>query len=155
MNIEVMPAVITVIRPIDTSRRDESADIRHRRVVAEADGGHHLECEPERIAEHGVPVVGQQPDQSAPARTSVMMVLMIAAAADRIDDDLFLQQVRRFAADLPNTGEKVSHERPAFFTKKVFAYYGDSLKVDGEWVEHLRAIMQHPVWMIRMWATPI
>ena len=64
-----------------------------------------------------------------------MMVMMIAAASYRIDDDRFLEQVRRLAADLPNTGEKVSHGRPAFFTKKGFAYYGGSLKVDGEWIE--------------------
>ena len=57
------------------------------------------------------------------------------------DDDRFLAQVRRLAGDLPNTGEKVSHGRPAFFTKKVFAYYGSSLKVDGEWAEHPQSIM--------------
>ena len=60
------------------------------------------------------------------------------------DDDRFLEQVRRLSAELPNTGEKVSHGRPAFFTKKVFAYYGGSLKVDGEWVEHPRSIMVQP-----------
>jgi hypothetical protein len=60
------------------------------------------------------------------------------------DDDPFLGQVRRLAASLPNTGEKVSHGRPAFFTKKVFAYYGGSLKVDGEWIEHPQSIMVQP-----------
>jgi len=38
----------------------------------------------------------------------------------------------------------VSHGRPAFFTKKVFAYYGGSLKVDGERAEHPRAITVQP-----------
>ena len=60
------------------------------------------------------------------------------------DDDPFLEQVRRLAASLPNTGEKVSHGRPAFFTKKVFAYYGGSLKVDGKWIEHPQSIMVQP-----------
>ncbi len=60
------------------------------------------------------------------------------------DDDPYLERVRRLAAALPNTAEKVSHGRPAFFTKKVFAYYGGSLKVDGEWVEHPRSIMVQP-----------
>ena len=60
------------------------------------------------------------------------------------DDDPFLERVRRLAASLPNTGEKVSHGRPAFFTKKVFAYYGGSLKVDGEWIEHPQSIMVQP-----------
>jgi predicted DNA-binding protein (MmcQ/YjbR family) len=57
------------------------------------------------------------------------------------DDDPFLEQVRRLAASLPNTGEKVSHGRPAFFTKKVFAYYGGSLKVDGDWIQHPQSIV--------------
>ena len=60
------------------------------------------------------------------------------------DDDPILEQVRRLAAQLPNSSEKVSHGRPAFFTKKIFAYYGGSLKVDGEWIEHGRSIMVQP-----------
>jgi predicted DNA-binding protein (MmcQ/YjbR family) len=60
------------------------------------------------------------------------------------DDDPFLEHVRRMAASLPNTGEKVSHGRPAFFTKKVFAYYGGSLKVDGAWIEHSQSIVVQP-----------
>ena len=60
------------------------------------------------------------------------------------DDDDFLEQVRRLAAELPNTDEKVSHGRPAFFTKKVFAYYGGSLKVDGDWVQHPQSILVQP-----------
>jgi predicted DNA-binding protein (MmcQ/YjbR family) len=60
------------------------------------------------------------------------------------DDDPFLEQVRRLAASLPNTGEKVSHGRPAFFTKKVFAYYGGSFKVDGEWIQHPQSIVVQP-----------
>jgi predicted DNA-binding protein (MmcQ/YjbR family) len=60
------------------------------------------------------------------------------------DDDRFLEQVRRLAAALPSTDEKVSHGRPAFFTKKVFAYYGGSLKVDDEWVQHPHSIVVQP-----------
>ncbi|HUG95635.1 MAG TPA: MmcQ/YjbR family DNA-binding protein, partial [Pleomorphomonadaceae bacterium] len=40
--------------------------------------------------------------------------------------------------------EKVSHGRPAFFTTKIFAYYGGSRKVDGEWVQHPQSIMLLP-----------
>ena len=50
------------------------------------------------------------------------------------DDDPLLARVRELAFDLPEAAEKVSHGRPCFFTKKVFCYYGGSLKVDGEWV---------------------
>lgn len=52
------------------------------------------------------------------------------------DDDPFLARVRGIALDLPGAAEKVSHGRPAFFTTKVFAYYGASVKVDGDWVTH-------------------
>jgi predicted DNA-binding protein (MmcQ/YjbR family) len=60
------------------------------------------------------------------------------------DDDRLLARVRQLASELPNTAEKVSHGRPAFFTKKVFAYYGGSLKVDGEWIEHPHSIIVRP-----------
>ena len=45
---------------------------------------------------------------------------------------------------LPSAQMKVSHGRPAFFTAprgKVFAYYGGSLKIDGDWVEHQQCVM--------------
>ena len=57
------------------------------------------------------------------------------------EDDPFLAQVRVLAARLPGSAEKVSHGRPAFFTKKVFAYYGGSLKVDGDWVQHPHSVV--------------
>ena len=57
------------------------------------------------------------------------------------DDDPVLARVRDLALALPGAQEKVSHGRPAFFTTKVFAYYGGSLKVDGQWQEHPRAVM--------------
>jgi predicted DNA-binding protein (MmcQ/YjbR family) len=60
------------------------------------------------------------------------------------DDDPFLERVRQMCALLPEAQEKVSHGRPAFFTKKVFAYYGGALKVDGEWVQHPHAVMVLP-----------
>lgn len=60
------------------------------------------------------------------------------------DDDPILGRVRELAFALPGTAEKVSHGRPAFFTTKVFAYYGGSRKVDGEWVQHPHAIMFQP-----------
>ena len=57
------------------------------------------------------------------------------------DDDPFLAEVRALAAELPGSAEKVSHGRPAFYTKKVFAYYGGSLKVDGDWVQHPHSLV--------------
>lgn len=60
------------------------------------------------------------------------------------DDDPVLARVRELAARFPGADEKVSHGRPAFFTKKVFAYYGGSLKVDDDWVEHDRSIIVQP-----------
>lgn len=60
------------------------------------------------------------------------------------DDDPLLARVRALALALPNADEKVSHGRPAFFTKKVFAYYGGSVRVDGEWVQHPQALLILP-----------
>ena len=60
------------------------------------------------------------------------------------DDDPSLEQVRRICSEFPESDEKVSHGRPAFFTKKVFAYYGGSLKIDGEWIQHGRSILVQP-----------
>lgn len=60
------------------------------------------------------------------------------------DDDPFLERVRRLAMEMPSVGEKVSHGRPAFFTKKVFAYYGGSLKLDGDWIQHPQSLMIQP-----------
>lgn len=59
-------------------------------------------------------------------------------------DDPMLARVRAIALGLPGAGEKVSHGRPAFFTTKVFAYYGGSQKVDGTWIQHEQAIMVQP-----------
>lgn len=52
------------------------------------------------------------------------------------EDDPILARVSGIALALPEAQLKISHGRPAFFTGKVFAYYGGSLKVDGEWVQH-------------------
>lgn len=60
------------------------------------------------------------------------------------DDDPVLARVRQLALDLPGADEKVSHGRPAFYTKKVFAYYGGSLKLDGEWVQHPQCVVVKP-----------
>ncbi len=60
------------------------------------------------------------------------------------NDDPVLARVRGLVADFPDTAEKVSHGRPAFYTKKILAYYGGSVKVDGEYVQHSQSIMVLP-----------
>jgi len=60
------------------------------------------------------------------------------------DDDPFLAEVRELALALPGADEKVSHGRPAFFTKKVFAYFGGSLEEGGEWVQHPHSVVVQP-----------
>jgi predicted DNA-binding protein (MmcQ/YjbR family) len=60
------------------------------------------------------------------------------------DDDPHLARVRGLALALPGAAEKVSHGRPAFYTTKVFAYYGGSLKVDADWVQHPQALVVQP-----------
>lgn len=57
------------------------------------------------------------------------------------DDDPVLARVRKLAAALPGAQEKVTHGRPAFFTTKVFAYYGGSIKVEGVYVQHSQSLV--------------
>lgn len=57
------------------------------------------------------------------------------------DDDPVLARVREICFAYPNCDEKVSHGRPAFFTTKVFTYFGGSIKLDGEWVHHDQCVM--------------
>lgn len=56
-------------------------------------------------------------------------------------DDPWYRRVRELALALPGAGEKVSHGRPAFFTRKVFAYYGGAVKVDGVWEQHPQSVV--------------
>lgn len=60
------------------------------------------------------------------------------------DDDPLLGRVRAIALAFPDAAEKVSHGRPAFFTKKIFGYYGASVRAEGEWVQHGQAIVIVP-----------
>ena len=46
------------------------------------------------------------------------------------DDDPLLARIRDLALALPGAGEKVSHGRPTFFTRKVFAIFGGVVKGD-------------------------
>lgn len=55
--------------------------------------------------------------------------------------DPLLHRVREIALAFPDAAEKISHGHPAFYTTKVFAYYGGSLKVDGEWVRHEHSLV--------------
>ena len=60
------------------------------------------------------------------------------------EEDPYLARVRELASHLPEAAEKTSHGRPAFYTKKVFAYFGGSLKEDGTWVQHPHSIVVLP-----------
>jgi predicted DNA-binding protein (MmcQ/YjbR family) len=55
--------------------------------------------------------------------------------------DPVLGRVRAFALEFPDAAEKISHGHPAFFTTKVFAYYGGSVKVDGTYRQHERSVL--------------
>ena len=60
-------------------------------------------------------------------------------------DDLQLARLREIALSFPEAGEKVSHGRPAFFTKKIFAHYGGTRKlVTGEMEQHPQALLILP-----------
>jgi hypothetical protein len=60
------------------------------------------------------------------------------------DDDPVLARVRELAFGFPDAAEKVSHGIPAFFTTKVFAYYGGSVKVAGEYHRHSQSLLVLP-----------
>lgn len=60
------------------------------------------------------------------------------------DDDPLLGKLRELCLAMPGAQEKISHGHPAFFTKKIFAFFGGSLKVDGEWVQHEQAVLVLP-----------
>lgn len=57
------------------------------------------------------------------------------------DDDPLLERLRALALALPEASEKVSHGRPAFFTTRVFAYFGGALKSDDQWIQHPQSIL--------------
>lgn len=57
------------------------------------------------------------------------------------EEDQLLHRVRDLALNLPDAAEKVSHGIPAFYTTKVFAYYGGSVKVDGEYRRHDQSLL--------------
>lgn len=60
------------------------------------------------------------------------------------EDDPVLARVRELALALPGAAEKVTHGWPAFYTVKVFAYYGGSIKVDGRYVRHDSSLLVLP-----------
>jgi hypothetical protein len=58
------------------------------------------------------------------------------------NDDALLGKVRSISLELPGAAEKVSHGRPTFFTKKVFVYYGASIRDDaGSWIAHSQCVL--------------
>jgi YjbR len=60
------------------------------------------------------------------------------------EDDPMLARIRRIALSFPGAAEKISHGRPAFYTTKIFAYYGASVKVDDLWIQHDQSIVVLP-----------
>jgi hypothetical protein len=57
------------------------------------------------------------------------------------ETDPVLGRLRALALAFPDAAEKISHGHPAFFTTKVFAYYGGSVKLDGLYRQHERSVL--------------
>lgn len=55
--------------------------------------------------------------------------------------DPVLSRLRALALTFPDAAEKISHGRPAFFTTKVFAYYGGAVKDAGTYRQHERSVV--------------
>ncbi len=58
--------------------------------------------------------------------------------------DPYLLRLREICMALPGADEKVSHGRPNFFTKKVFAVYGGVLKGDHDPRPYAQALLFVP-----------
>ena len=64
------------------------------------------------------------------------------------DDDPLLERFRTIALSFPESQEKISHGRPTFFTKKIFAIYGGTLKIGPKEMEqrpHAMLILPDPL----------
>ncbi len=60
------------------------------------------------------------------------------------DNDPVLAQVRKICLALPGADEKISHGRPAFFTKKIFAGYGAVVKGEHDSSRYDQALLIMP-----------
>ncbi|MGI9624777.1 MAG: MmcQ/YjbR family DNA-binding protein [Acidimicrobiales bacterium] len=60
------------------------------------------------------------------------------------DDDPVLARLTEICLALPGSDRKVSHGRPAFFTKKIFAIYGAVLKGDHHAGDYDQALVFLP-----------
>lgn len=59
-------------------------------------------------------------------------------------EDPILARVTDLALALPGARSKVSHGLPAFYTAKVFAYYGGSIKQPGGHIHHPHSLLVLP-----------
>lgn len=60
------------------------------------------------------------------------------------DDDPVLARLREVCLALPGADEKISHGRPAFFTKKIFAGFGAVLKGEHHSDQYDQALVFMP-----------
>jgi hypothetical protein len=58
--------------------------------------------------------------------------------------DPYLRRLREICLALPGADEKVSHGRPNFFTRKVFAIYGGVVKGDHDPEPYRHALIVQP-----------
>jgi hypothetical protein len=57
------------------------------------------------------------------------------------DADPVLRRLREMALAFPDAAEKISHGHPAFYTTKVFAYYGGSRRTPDGHERHASALL--------------
>ena len=60
------------------------------------------------------------------------------------DDDPYLARVREIALSFPQASERLSHGHPAFFTTKLFCFYGGSVKMPKGHIQHPDSILFWP-----------
>lgn len=60
------------------------------------------------------------------------------------DQDKFLGKLRTICLGYPEAKEKISHGRPCFYTKNIFAIYGAVVKGNTQSVGHERSLVFKP-----------
>jgi predicted DNA-binding protein (MmcQ/YjbR family) len=83
----------------------------------------------------------EQSESGGFAISGVLTLVVVAHPIMFDEADPVLGRVRALALAFPDAAEKISHGHPAFFTTKVFAYYGGSVKVDGTYRQHERSVL--------------
>lgn len=92
----------------------------------------------------GTPAQGAGGVGAWPRRAGRPYAVSVAHPLMFEQNDPLLARLRELALGLPGAAEKVSHGHPAFYTTKVFAYFGGAGKIDGKHEQHEHSVVVKP-----------